>query len=236
MRFVLRVRGFPDTGEPQQDRERILLQRRIVAGNLCQRSDAEFRHGHQELRQRRQERRYTRMGRCGGLFQGQLFGLRCVELGDEQLVAAAFDQLLSRQHAQGRRTGGCVEPLRGCGAFLPRAVLLRQGAYLRCRALVREIDRGDRPGGALQGSRQPRIRLPQDSRRSRLRLHLLLDGGFLPQPGVVHPSLRGPRAQSAFLPLRGDDAQIPHPRRAGRGSRTRVRCTSASASRRARRS
>ena len=63
------------------------------------------------------------------------------------------------------------------------------------------------------GSRQPRIRLPQDSRRSRLRLHLLLDGGFLQgQPGVVHSSLRGPRAQSAFLPLRGDDAQIPHAR------------------------
>ncbi len=43
-------------------------------------------------------------------------------------------------------------PLRGCGAFLPRAVLLRQGADLRCGALVRHVDRRDRPGGALQGS------------------------------------------------------------------------------------
>ena len=100
----------------------------------------------------------------------------------------------------------------GVGRFFRALFYYAKVRTFGAGALVREIDRGDRPGGALQGSRQPRIRLPQDSRRSRLRLHLLLDGGFLPQPGVVHSSLRGPRAQSAFLPLRGDDAQIPHAR------------------------
>ena len=47
---------------------------------------------------------------------------------------------------------------------------------------------------ALQGSRQPRIRLPQDSRRSRLRLHLLPDLGQIQGARVVHPPLRGPRS------------------------------------------
>ncbi|MFR0762782.1 MAG: hypothetical protein ACLSHL_01090 [Alistipes communis] len=70
-------------------------------------------------------------------------------------VAAAFDQLLSRQYAQCGGFGRDPRPLRGRGAFLPRAVLHRQGADLRGGSVVRHVDRRDRPGGALQGSRQP---------------------------------------------------------------------------------
>ena len=105
---VLFVRRLPDAGEPQQNRERILLYRRIVARNLCQRFHPQLRHGIKNFVDGDKNADTHSWDGAAGLFHGQLFGLRCDELGDEQLVAAAFDQLLSRQYAQCGRTSDAV--------------------------------------------------------------------------------------------------------------------------------
>ena len=76
-----------------------------------------------------------------------------------------------------------------------------QGQDFRGSALVRFDDRFQRPRGALQASRQSRIRDAQDTRRHRIRQHVLhIEFGSGSQLRADHP-IRRIGTQSPYLPL-----------------------------------
>lgn len=85
--------------------------------------------------------------------------------------------------------------------FLACLFLLEQGQDFRGSALVRFDDRFQRPRGALQASRQSRIRDAQGTRRHRIRQHVLhIEFGSGSQLRADHP-IRRIGTQSPYLPL-----------------------------------
>ena len=94
-----------------------------------------------------------------------------------------------------------LQPLRGRRPFLARLVLLRQGADLRRRALVRLHDRGQRQGGDDETPRQPRVRHGQSAGRPHLRKHLLPLRRQVHERLGAHQQVGGAGLQVTRLPL-----------------------------------
>lgn len=91
-------------------------------------------------------------------------------------------------------------------------VLLRQGADLRRRALVRLHDLGQRQGGSDQTPRQPRIRHGQSARRPHLRQHLLPCRRQIHERLGPDQQVGGAGLQVARMSLRRHLPQVPFAR------------------------